>query len=302
MEKDVSSLKIFNVILCAILLITFILVIGTKLNVNAEEIEGNGNNEVLPSVSKNYLSLPQLTKLIEKEETEEKQIVYDLDYYVEQNKEQIAFYANVFDYNLDDIIYDLKTREANNPVFLSTNIGYLKDNDGNLISYNSFEYGLIEYFYSLIKTKAIQRHTSYVPYTGDSEYVESLIIHYSSIYDNVDSSTLLSIGAAESGYYKVKYMLRYNNVYGGMGSNGLIRHNNIELGILSYVRMMSKNYYGKGYTSIYSIGRIYCPTVIDGIKQASPHWINLVSTAKAKYDNYAKEVSIESIIKKTEIL
>ena len=58
-----------------------------------------------------------------------------------------------------------------------------------------------------------------------------LIQYFADIYDNVDKQTILGIGAAESGYYKVKYMLKNNNIYGGMSSKGLIRHNNIELGV-----------------------------------------------------------------------
>ena len=38
-------------------------------------------------------------------------------------------------------------------------------------------------------------------------------MYYSNIYTNVDQTLMLSIGAAESGYYKVKYMLKKNNVY-----------------------------------------------------------------------------------------
>ena len=55
-------------------------------------------------------------------------------------------------------------------------------------------------------------------------------------------------------------MLRQNNIYGGMSSKGLIKYNSIELGVLTYVRMMSKNYYAKGLTNMYSIGKVYCPT------------------------------------------
>ena len=127
-------------------------------------------------------------------------------------------------------------------------------------------------------------------------------MYYSSIYTNVDRTTLLSIGAAESGYYKVKFMLKYNNVYGGMSSKGLIKHNNIELGVLSYVRMMSRNYYGKGLNNIYSIGKVYCPRMIDGVKQASPHWINLVNNAKNKYKNYTDIITLEDITNNTTIL
>ena len=41
----------------------------------------------------------------------------------------------------------------------------------------------------------------------------------------------------------------------------LIQHENIEIGVLKYVRLLSKNYYGKGLTTLNSIGRIYCPII-----------------------------------------
>ena len=106
---------------------------------------------------------------------------------------------------------------------------------------------------------------------------------------NVDSKLLLSIGAAESGYYKVKYMLRQNNIYGGMSSKGLIKYNNIELGVLTYVRMMSKNYYARGLTNMYSIGKVYCPTYENGTKIAPFSFYNslLPSIARARVTSSA---------------
>ena len=120
---------------------------------------------------------------------------------------------------------------------------------------------------------------------------------YTKIYTNVDSSLALSIGAAESGYYKVKSMLNKNNIYGGMSSNGLIQHENIELGTLRYVRMLSKNYIEKGLTTLESIGRVYCPTTNEyGQKVASSHWINLVNTAKNKYSKYTQNIEIKDLV------
>ena len=71
---------------------------------------------------------------------------------------------------------------------------------------------------------------------------------------------------------------------------------------LSPSKSTSKNYYGKGLTTLSSIGRIYCPTTIDGVKQASPHWINLVNKAKNKYSKYTYEITIDDLINSTTIL
>ena len=90
-------------------------------------------------------------------------------------------------------------------------------------------------------------------------------------------------------------MLRLNNIYGGMSSKGLIKYNNIELGVLTYVRMMSRNYYAKGLTNLYSIGKVYCPTYENGSKIASPHWISLINKALIKYELYNYNVELKDI-------
>ena len=297
MEKNVSSLKILNIIICLLLLVVFAIFTGTK-KVDAKS-EASGEYPSRFTLGYQFKEL----KFIYKEETPKEEIlVYNLEYYIENNLDIIKFYSKVFDYNLEDVLNDLKEREKNNSTFISTNIGYLKNEKGELKIYDSFEYGLIEYFYNLMETKTIKRNIKYRPYEGNSSYVEKLIMHYSSIYSNVDQTTLLSIGAAESGYYKVKYMLRANNVYGGMSSKGLIKHNNIELGVLSYVRMMSKYYYGKGLKTPELIGRVYCPVIENGTKVASSHWLKLVSTAKNKYDKYDFNITINDIINKEELV
>ena len=178
----------------------------------------------------------------------------------------------------------------------------LKNKNNELLNFENFEYGLIEYFYNLNKTKTLKRTNKYIPYSGSASYVENLIMYYSTIYTNIDQTLMLSIGAAESGYYQVKYMLKKNNVYGGMSTKGLIRHDNIELGVLSYIRMMSRNYYAKGLTTKSAIGKVYCPVYEGGIKRASSHWINLVTTAENKYQNYKNEINIIDIINKEELV
>ncbi len=303
MEKNVSSLKISNIILCVILLITFVIV-GSRTNVKANEINNN-DDEVYPSV--NIQLGNRYPSLIKSEITLEESllvdnIILDNNYYIDEYIDTINFFASVFGYDSNDVINDLKSLGLNEEVFIETNIGYLRNKSGELYVYDNFEYGLIEYFYDLNNNGRIKRNKKYVPYEGDSKYVEDLIIYYSSIYQNVDKVTLLSIGAAESGYYKVKYMLRYNNIYGGMSSSGLIKHNNIEIGVLTFVRMMSRNYYGKGLTTASSIGRVYCPVYIDGVKVASPHWIYLVDTAYDKYSNYNDNITINDLINKVETM
>lgn len=297
MKTKVSSPKVLNIVLCVIILLIFVLTVGVRTN--AEVLTENASEVIPLSKQIGYehqkLALPINDSLII-DTVEEKEIIKDLNYYIDIYSDTIKFFSELFDYNYDDIISDLKERELENEYIEITNIGYLKDKEDNLKTYNSFEYGLIEYFYDLNNSNSKLRNVKYRPYTGEAEYVENLIIYFSSIYTNVDVTTLLGIGAAESGYYKVKFMLKYNNVYGGMSSRGLIKHNNIEQGVLSYVRLLSRNYYGKGLTTESQIGKVYCPVYIDGVKQASQHWLNLVSKTKSKYKNYPTTITINELL------
>lgn len=285
MNKKLSSLKIHNIIFCTIILILF--VIFGVINTNAEEVNNN-KDEVLPS---NNIQLGYTyRKLISNKDKE----IINNNNILDSKKSEITFFSKIFGYEYSDIYNDLK--DINKENINEYNIGHLKDKSNNVITYPSFEYGLIEYFYNLNSTKRIIKKTNYVPYEGSSEYVENLILYFSKIYNNVDYKLLLSIGAAESGYYKVKYMLKSNNIYGGMGKNGLIKYNNIEIGTLTYVRMMSKNYFAKGYTNMYSIGRIYCPVIEDGTKVASSHWLNLVNKALNKYNEYNTNIELKNLL------
>lgn len=212
-----------------------------------------------------------------------------------QNKELIEFLCKTFGVSYDNIYNDLILRNSDVSV-IETNMGRLTDKNGELKNYSSIDEGLIEYFYEYCKINPKNVNNTRIPYTGGADYVVSLIGYFTSVYNNVDYLTAVSIGAAESGYYKVSYMLKCNNVYGGMSNSGLIKHKNIEYGVLSYIRLLSKNYYGKGLDTLESIGRVYCPTYnSNGVKVASPHWINLVNKAKSYYEG-STTITIEQLL------
>lgn len=222
----------------------------------------------------------------------------DIECFLSEHKSTLEFISKTFqiDYN---VIYDNLVLVNDGNYFDEYNIGNMKNTKGEPKSFNSFEEGLIEYLFDFAKKNPSVVSKKMTPYTGDAGYVENLIKYFTNIYKNVDYTTAISIGAAESGYYQVKYMLRCNNVFGGMSSNGLIKYKNIEYGTLSYIRMLSRNYYGKGLTTVESIGRVYCPTYnASGYKIASPHWVNLVRTAMNKYANSYTDVSVDLLLNK----
>lgn len=307
--KEASNKALKHIICCLIILLIFVVTI-TKVNAETknEELISSETEEVIPLKPQLDKRLLELNKIII---TESKMLEYnkpriiekDILYYIEEQSNILTFLSNAFGFEIDFVKENIIERSKNAIEIEPTNIGSLIDENGVLIKYNNSEYGAVEYFYYLVESHPEKRNIKEVPYSGSSDYVEKLIMYYTTkVYTNVDTTLALSIGAAESGYYQVKYMLNRNNVYGGMSSNGLIRHENIEIGILKYIRMLSRNYYDKGLTDKYSIGRVYCPVFDEyGNKIASPHWINLVNKASAKYAEYTGEITIKDILEEKEI-
>ncbi len=236
-------------------------------------------------------------------DTSHKVVLLDLNYeycdtrcFLTKEKDTVEFLSKTVGVNSEKTVENLININSND-AFVTNNIGRVKDKDGNLVDYGSFEKGLIEYLLIYAKQNPKDVDNTYIPYEGSSEYIVKLINYFTKIYNNVDYLTAVSIGASESGYYKVKYMLRANNVYGGMSSKGLIRHKTIEYGILSYIRLLSNGYYGKGLDTKEKIGKVYCPTFTDsGEKIASPHWINLVTKAMDHYSGTNVDVSVIELI------
>jgi hypothetical protein len=291
---------------CFVLLVVFVLTVGAYLDERSVDknpsIAYSEDSEVIPLVNSNYNeNISTVQNEVElagpKEEVAN---IYSINSYITTYEEDIELLCKAFGVNKEDIISDLKERAKNNSdkAFQTTNVGFLLDSKGNVKTFANDLYGLVEYFYSYVKNNPKKVNNKRVAYKGSADYVEKLIIYFSEhIYTDVNTTTALSIGAAESGYYKVKYMLACNNVYGGMGSNGLIKYKNIEFGVLSYVRYLSRNYYSKGITSLEGIGRIYNPTTdSNGNKIASPHWISMIQTAKKKYSKYDFNLSIEDLV------
>lgn len=239
-----------------------------------EVYEPSDNNVVILDLNKNYC---------------------DIACYLSDNNDTVEFLTKTFGIDKDLIKEDLISRNKD-VAYNINNIGLLKDKSGNLKDFGSFEKGFIEYLFDYAKKNPINVSKKYVPYEGKADYVVDLIRYFTNIYNNVDYVTAVAIGAHESGYYKVKYMLRYNNVYGGMGSNGLIKHKNIEYGVLSYIRMLSIYYYGAGLNTVESIGRVYCPSKIDGKTVARPSWVKNVKIAMNYYKDSYEEVSVSKLI------
>ena len=102
MEKDLSSLKILNIIICLLLLTVFVVFTRPK-NVDAS------TSDEYPSIRLGY-EFKQLEFLVDVYQEESNKITYNLDYYLEEKKDTIAFFAKAFGYNYNDVIKDLQNR------------------------------------------------------------------------------------------------------------------------------------------------------------------------------------------------
>ena len=222
-----------------------------------------------------------------------------LNMFLNEYASDVTLLCKTFGLKEEKVIESLEKLYDENPdEFEITNVGYLKDAKGNLKVYGTAQYGLYEYLQNYADEHPEYVSKKTVQYTGNSKYVEMLIIYYTkNIFTNVDTDLALSIGAAESGYYTAKYMLRCNNVYGGMGSNGLIKYRSIENGVYRYIRYLSNNYISKGLTTLPSIGRVYCPTTDEnGNRIASPHWIQLVTRALNHYNGSNYNITAQDVL------
>lgn len=264
-------------------------------------------NDVLSYLFKNEVELAgpkEEVMICTNDISNDEDYISEVDRYITTYSNEIYFLSKTFGVEYEKVLEDIRNRYYTNTQELEqTNIGFLKNATGELKTYDSALYGLVEYFYDYVEMNPKKVNNKRVPYNGGAKYIENLIIYFTThIYTNVDTVTALSIGAIESGNYKVKYMLRSNNVYGGMNSKGLIKYKNIEYGVLSYIRTLSKNYYGKGLTTLNQIGRKYCPKYDKlGNKIASPHWLKLVKSAKKKYQSYNTEINTIDLLDKDRI-
>lgn len=306
-----SRLRVGNVIACTLMLLVFVFVMIMYTSADGGSVQKNScsleQSEVIPLLSKDFKD-SLLAMLVDQNEVEagpKEEVVFlkrtEMDDYITTYLDDIKFLSYALSVDYEDIIdglYEEYDKNHEQYGFDENNVGYILNADGTLNSYSNAKYGLVEYIYSYIDKYPKKKTTRRVAYTGKADYVENLIRYYSSIYTNVDTNLALSIGAAESGYYKVKYMLKAGNVYGGMKGGKLIHYDNIEIGVLSYVRLLSKSYFGKGLKTVQSIGYKYNPIIDEnGNKVASPHWVGLVNSAMVHYKKLNNGITASDLLK-----
>lgn len=284
--KKMNKKKVKNTL--KVLLLCLIVLIPVQFVIN-----GNGIKTSISSLNKKDYKTDNATKVV----------LMDIDStycdtkcVLDKNDKAVTFLAKTFGISKDVIINNLLDVNNAGPVN-ELNIGRLTDSAGNMLTYNSFDRGLIEYLNVFANNNPSLVDNTHIGYTGSREYVENLIKYFTKLYPEVDYLTVISIGAAESGYYTASGMLYANNVYGGMGSGGLISYKNIEYGILSYVKYLADYYYSMGLNTVEAIGYKYCPSINEsGNKVTSPHWLSLVYRAKSVYAESSNDVTIDLIV------
>ena len=205
--------------------------------------------------------------------------------FITENNETISFFADTFQIDKETLIEQIKENNLD-----ITTINELDPfNTGK--EYNSKEEALIEFLLEYESNNSKEFSKKRTSCDKSKDYLIGLIDYYGTIYDNVDTSIAKSIALIESGFTN-KYMLDRNNIFGGMSSKGLISYKNIEYGVLKYMHMLSKSYFGKGLDTVSKIGYVFNPTINDnGIKVASPTWVTNVT----KYTSIFKDTTVTNL-------
>ena len=236
-------------------------------------IKNNINTTTLEIVETNNTTLALESKL-------EYNLDEEIDNFIKENETTINFFSKTFGISVDN----LKQEMINNnkgKIFNSKdslNLGVEVSLDKQLTIYLSY--------LEKEKPELFKRdNNNGNDYT--KEYVYALISYFANIYD-VDFSTLAGIAYIESGNLNAKYMMSCNNVYGGMSSSGLIKHENIEYGIFRFVSLVANRYVAKGLTTPELIGSKYAP--------GNDTWAAKVNVAKKKFIDYEQKTNLEDIL------
>lgn len=95
---------------------------------------------------------------------------------------------------------------------------------------------------------------------------------------NIDPGLLTAIAQHETGNGKSRAAFEKNNIAGMMGKNGLRSYATVEDSIMDLARNLSKNYLGKGLSTITEIGAKYAPVRAKNDPTGlNNHWVNGVS-------------------------
>src|SRR5574344_32540 len=177
----------------------------------------------------------------------------EINNYINNNIDIFNFYCQTFEIDINNLKKQIILDNMDN-IFNPSDIG----NTG--ITYDSLDLNLINYLFHLEKNNPklfVNTHYNGSNYTKEDIY--KTLNKFCNIFGNVDYSLLAGITYIETGNLNAKTMLNYNNIYGGLTNCRLIKYKNMDYGVLTYVKLMSEKYYGKGLTSIETIAKKFNP-------------------------------------------
>ena len=232
----------------------------------------NRDEMIVHSINYNVdAEVPETSRILSEEEI--------LNIFLTNNTDIIKFMSDMF--QVDHEVLLNKLREDYQSI--------------NLLDTDDLDRTLLDYLIALEDSNPEMFSNTLNTSDPSKEYMVALIKYFCDYYGNVDFSIAAAIAQIESGY-SAKSMLNKNNIFGGMSSGGLIKYKNIEYGIYSYIKLLSEGYFGKGLTTVESIGRIYNPTYNEaGVKIAKPSWVANVSNAMSDY-SVMDTVEIEALL------
>lgn len=198
--------------------------------------------------------------------------------FIENNDKDLEYIANTFQIDKQFLIDEIYMKNDNDNTFNELDVFQT-----NNVYTNTLQ-SINDYLLNLERTNPELFNNEYKYDISNEEYILGVIDYYTAIYDNVDPVIAKAIGLVESGYSS-QTMLSKNNIYGGMGYNGLIRYKNIDYGVMRYIELLSTNYFGQGLTSVEDICFKYNPVNINGVKNINYTWVNNVYKAMEKYTN-----------------
>lgn len=134
-------------------------------------------------------------------------------------------------------------------------------------------------------------------YEPKNEVIEQDMFKVASDMYNIDYFLLKAISIHETGHFKSKAWLEYNNAGGIMGKNGLVRYESKEAGIMAMARLLKTQYIDKGYDTIEKIQKKYAPlNVKNDPNNLNRHWISGVTNIYNELKSYWQNNKIGIIL------
>ncbi len=193
-----------------------------------------------------------------------------VDQFIESNSATIDFYSESFQIDSNYIKDQIKLLNYNKEEFDENDI-FNHETD-----YLSFDEELFHYIIDLTYTSSEIFSNNLISTYASKEYMLGLIDYFGKFFPQVDTTIAKSIANIESGY-TARSMLDKNNIFGGLSSGILIPYKTIEYGVYSYLKLLNDGYFSLGLTTVESIGYKYNPVIENGIKMASPSWVEKVN-------------------------